>query len=103
MKTIRFMLLLAIVVACDAPDVTLEDNRINAYPNPSSQTIYVSVANNGASYSLKGYDNRGKEILNGTAADPVNEYRITITESGTYRFTLDMNNIKGTKSIVAFH
>lgn len=105
MKYILSFALMALLFSCDAPDIVDEDNRIQVYPNPATNVIEVYLNNNGGPFILKGYDTRGKEIINATTTNIPGGFsaRITITESGTYRFTLDMDNKKGTKTILAYH
>jgi hypothetical protein len=102
MKYFLCFVVLMIAMSCDVPLAASEDNRFTVFPSPALATVSAYVNNKGATFTLIGYNNHGKEILHVTTSDGKARYTLPVTEPGTYRLTLDMNNVKGTKSIYYF-
>jgi hypothetical protein len=89
-------------IGCDTPTVLVEDQRFVVYPNPAGKTAYVYVKNDNQPYSLKVFDTRGKLVMSKESPGGGNiQMQVELAEAGTYRFTLDMSNVKGTRTIIS--
>ena len=103
MKNLLPIFFAMIVCGCDTPEASVEDQRFVVYPNPAGKTAYVLVRNENQPYSLKVFDTRGRLVLSKESSGSGGNIQmlVELAESGTYHFTLDMDNVKGTRTIIS--
>ena len=76
---------------------------INAYPNPTSESLTVSIADyKGSNLSISLIDITGKEVYNETVKDFVNEKTISLKtlQSGIYILKLKGENVSESRKII---